>query len=434
MSLLAATGGLWMLASFLSYRDAHRALDELFDAHLAQSAQLLSAQAGHELLELEELQQEDLQQYARHFAVQLWDRQGRLQFRIGPAPAERFSPVEQGFSDATIGGRHWRVFSDWDYDHQILVQMAEPHDVREQAAARIALNGVLPMIMAMPVIGVLIWWIVSRGLAPVTRVGEAVARRAADNLEPLDVTPLPVEVQPLAVRLNDLFRRIGGSMENERRFTADAAHELRNPVAAIRAQAEAALGGGDPRASLENIAASATRLSRLVDQLLALARLDARAMSPGAGDTGRVEVDLVRLTRQTLAELAPAALERGASIELVAPDAALVRADPALLPVVIRNLVDNAVTHGGPGAQVTVSVGVQDGRVALAVSDDGPGVAPERLERLGQRFFRGPDRQTEGSGLGLSIVARIAQLHGAVLQYDSGAGRGLRVTVGFPAV
>lgn len=429
-SLLSAIGGLWLVALVVSYYDAHGELDQLFDAQLAQSAQLLSSQAGHELLELEELEREDLQQYARQFAVQLWDSDGRLLLRMGSAPATRFSDAERGFSNATIEGQEWRVFSDWDIEHRILVQMAERHDARERLAAQIALNALLPLVAALPLIGTLIWWIVTRGLAPIRRISDEVARRDPGNLNRLDIGAAPDEVHPLIERLNALFERIERSITSEKRFTADAAHELRNPVAAIRAQAEASLGAKDPdamRAGLSNISASATRLSRLVDQLLALARLDA-----GKDRYSFTNVDLVHVAKQTLARLAPGAIDRGTTIDFEGPDSAIIAGDATLLAAVIRNLVENAIVHGGPGVRVATRIGEIDGAYDLTVEDNGPGVAFEQRSNLGRRFFRGEAGDTERSGLGLSLVERIAELHGATTKYGEGLNhRGLRVCVRF---
>lgn len=431
-SLLGAIGGLWLVALVVSYYDAHRELDQLFDAQLAQSAQLLSSQAGHELLELDELEREDLQQYARQFAVQLWDPRGRLLLRMGAAPATRFSDTEHGFSDATIEGQQWRVFSDWDVEHGILVQMAERHDARERLAAQIALNALLPLVAALPLIGVLIGWIVTRGLAPIRRISEEVARRDPGNLDRLDIGAAPGEVHPLIERLNALFGRIERSIANEKRFTADAAHELRNPVAAISAQAEASLGEQDPnamRAGLSSISASATRLSRLVDQLLALARLDA-----AKDRISLTQMDLVKVTKQTLAELAPGAIEHGATIDFEAPDAAIVAGDAALLGAVVRNLVENAIVHGGPRVHIATRITKVDATYELTVEDDGPGVAVEHRKNLGRRFFRGEAHGAAGSGLGLSLVERIAELHGATTEYSEGPSqRGLRVCLRFSA-
>jgi two-component system sensor histidine kinase QseC len=429
-SLLGAVGGLWLIALVVSYYDAHRELDKLFDAHLARSAQLLSSQAGHEPVELEDLEQEELQQYVQQFAVQLWDSRSRLLLRTGSAPATRFSQTERGFSDATINGQHWRVFSDWDVEHRILVQMAERHDARERLAAQIALNALLPLGAALPLMGALIWWIVSRGLAPISRIGGEIARREPGNLDRLDIDTAPGEIRPLIERLNALFERIERSIASERRFTADAAHELRNPVAAIRAQAEASLGAEDPsavRAGLTSISASAARLSRLVDKLLALARLDAARDRIAFAD-----LDLASVAKQTLAELAPGAIERGATVDFAGPDSVIVSGDVMLLAAAIRNLVENAVVHGGPGVHVATRIARVDRTVELTVEDNGPGIAAEQRVNLGRRFFRGEARDAEGSGLGLSLVERIAELHGASIGYSEGADhRGLRVSIRF---
>lgn len=431
-SLLTAVGGLWVVASIASYVDAHREIDRLLDAHLAQSAQLLSRQAGHELLEMDDLEPEELQPYAQQFAVQLWDEHGRLALRMGPAPASRFSSVERGFSDAVVDGEQWRVFSDWDAEHGILVQMAERHDARRRLAMKVALNGLLPLLIALPIMGVLIWRLVAGGLGPIRRIADEVAQRDPGNLDSLEDSAAPAEIQPLVARLNALFQRIRRSIESERRFTSDAAHELRNPVAAIRAQAEASLASNDPakaRAGLSSIEQSASRLSRLVDQLLALARLDARAEG-----VPLAEIDLVRVARQTLAELAPGVFARGGSIDLEAPDSALIPGDATLLEVVIRNLVDNALVHGGAGVHIATAITVREDSIELCIADDGPGVPEELRERLGQRFLRAQRGHSHGSGLGLSIVARILELHGASIRYESGKhGRGLEVRITFPS-
>ena len=430
-ALLVTVSALWGVGVFASYFDAHRELDQLFDAHLAQSAQLLSRQAGHELLEMDDLEDEELRSYAHTFAFQLWSSRGELLMRMGAAPMTRFSSVEEGFSDVSIEGQVWRVFSEWDTEHQVLVQMGERHDTRERLAARIALNGFAPLIVLLPMMGVLVWMIVNDGLRPLRRVGEEVAQREASSLASLEISDLPAEVKPLAERLNALFQRIARSLENEKRFTADAAHELRNPTAAIRAQAETALAAGDAqslRSGLIHVLDSSQRLARLIDQLLALARLDTRTDALQIRD-----IDLVTLVRRTLAEIAPSAMERGATIDLEAPESALVCGDAVLLDVCIRNLVDNALAHGGAGVRITTRITECDSTWNVNVMDDGAGVRPEVLDRLGQRFFRAADASSPGSGLGLSIVERIVQLHHAAIRFESGhAGRGLSVTIAFP--
>jgi len=429
--LLSALAGVGVLLAIATYYDTHRALDQLLDAQLAQSARLLTQQAGHELLELEPLENSGVESYAQKFAVQVWNRQGELVVLSAGAPNQRFSTIERGFSDATIQGEEWRVFSDWDIDGQALVQVAELHNTRNELAMRVALNSIWPLLLALPVIGVLSWWLIGAGLRPLTRIGAQVSSRDPRNLEPLATDALPNEVRPLVERLNELFARIVLSLEGERRFTADAAHELRNPVAAIRAQAEAALTSTLPGAqhdAFKNIVASAERLARIVDQLLMLARLDVQSTAPPLQ-----RLEIVSLVRATLAELAPDLLAQGVDLELEAPESLAVKGDAALLQVVVRNLIDNAAKHAGASPKIWVRVEAKEGDVALNVADNGPGISEQDRAQLSRRFYRGAAAQGIGSGLGLSIVARIAQLHGGTLEAGSRHnGKGAVVVVRWP--
>jgi two-component system sensor histidine kinase QseC len=239
-------------------------------------------------------------------------------------------------------------------------------------------------------------------------------------------------VRPLVERLNALFARIAESLERERAFTADAAHELRTPLAAIRAQAQVAReAGGDAerRRALELVIAGCDRAARLSEQLLTLARLDAE-------DASRrfARCDLSEIARDVLGELAPAAYERGVSVELEATGPVPVHADAGLLRVLLRNLADNAVRYSPPGSAVRVRVEASADCALLCVSDEGPGIPSAERARVLDRFYRALGTSQPGVGLGLSIAARIAALHGATLDLSDGpGGRGLAVRVRFPA-
>jgi signal transduction histidine kinase len=263
-------------------------------------------------------------------------------------------------------------------------------------------------------------------------VGRAVARRDPANLAPLDVGSPPREVAPLVASLNSLFERVQASMEHERRFTADAAHELRTPIAALRAQAEVALAADDEaqrRHALGGVIEGCDRAAHLIGQLLTLARLDpARAGSPDE------TADLAAVAREVAAMHAQAALERGLELSVEAPGSAIVAAEPALLQILLRNVVDNAVRYAaGVGREIRIEV-VDGGHPVCRIVDDGPGIPSEERGRLGERFHRGPGVSEEGSGLGLSIVQRIADLCGATVTFETApGGRGLCVTVHFLA-
>jgi two-component system sensor histidine kinase QseC len=256
-----------------------------------------------------------------------------------------------------------------------------------------------------------------------------VALREPSNLGALDAENVPAEVAPLVTSLNRLFERVAMSMENERRFTADAAHELRTPFAALRAQAEVARGAGtdlERRHALDQIIAACDRAARLIQQMLTLAR-----MEPEHFSLRHDQVDLSALARRVMADLAPAAMAQGAEMELECQGAAMVSGDADLLELLMRNLTDNAVRHGGGQVNVRV-MGDAGDAVTLEVRDHGPGLGEADRQRLGERFFR-PLKSATGSGLGLSIVSRIASLHGAVLKFEEArAGHGLSVSVRFP--
>jgi len=240
------------------------------------------------------------------------------------------------------------------------------------------------------------------------------------------------EMLPLAAALDDLLRRIGDLLANERRFTADAAHELRTPVAAIRMQAQVARAAADDAArahALDGLLAGCDRAARLIDQLLTLARVES-AQAPEMAS-----VELAGVARAVMADLAPAALAKGQHVELDAPGAYEVRGNALLLAVLVRNLVDNAVRYAPGGAAVRVRLHRDGGTVVLDVEDGGPGLPDADLARLGERFFRVPGSAASGSGLGWSIVRRIAAVHHARVDVGRSAGLGgLMVTVTFGRV
>jgi two-component system sensor histidine kinase QseC len=284
--------------------------------------------------------------------------------------------------------------------------------------------------VALPLFGMLVWWVVGRALQPLDRLGDELAARSPTDLRPVRGGPLPLELVGLVDRLDALLQRIRDSLDSERRFTSHAAHELRTPVAAMRAQTEVALGTDDASvrdAALRQSVQACDRMSRLVTQLLVLARADDATALPVMS---LCRLDLI--AEQVLADVASDELADGVNLSLDAPAAVGVEGDSALLDALIRNLAENAIRHAGPGANVRVAVTARDGHALLTVEDDGPGVPREVLDQLGRRFFRGPETRASGSGLGLSIVLRIAELHRGNVRFSSGdGGRGFKAEVNF---
>lgn len=423
----------WAAAVALTWVDARHELDELLDSHLAQAAALLVVQQA----DLDDDRQVDaptLHRYAPRVAFLVF-HDGQLVLRSANAPAwpgaGAGKDFERGFRTLRVRGADWRVFATHGAERDVQVYVGERMDSRSSILRAVLRSAAWPMLLALPLLGLAVWWAVARGVAPLRRLGRTLAGRAADDLQPVALGGAPSEMAPMVAALNGLFERIAALLDSERRFTADAAHELRTPIAAIRAQAQVALAEADDerrRHALRNTLAGCDRATRLVEQLLTLSRLEADAARGGT------RVDFAAVARSAAAEVAPAALARGQVLEVDADERSVVLGDEVLLHVLVRNLVDNAARYGPPGARITVRVGPEGGRIALAVEDSGPGLADADLARLGQRFFRVAGSEASGSGLGWSIVRRIADLHSArVLVERSAALGGLAVRVSLAA-
>ena len=421
----------WLATAAFTYFDAREEIGEMLDAHLAQSAGLIAAQLEHELEDEHGAKVPRQYKHERKIAFQVWDRKDRLLLRSASAPASRLQSRSEGYGDAVIDGKRWRIFSRWDESRHYLVQVGERYELRDELAESVASHLLHPLYFALPALALLIWLAVGAGLAPLAGVAREVGRRAPDNLAPLDEASAPREISPLIGALNALFDRLRTSLEQERRFTADAAHELRTPLAAVKTQAQVAIGAtadAERTRALANVVAGTDRASRLVEQLLVLARLDPQTALP-PGQT----VDLQALAQQGVAESAPAAAGKGIEVGLAPGAAAPVAGDAVLLAVLLRNLLDNAVRYTPPGGEVEVSVRPVDGGVSLTVVDNGPGIPEAERGQVFERFHRVLGSGEAGSGLGLSIVRRIADLHRAGVSLEAGpGGRGLRVEVSFP--
>jgi len=428
--LLGAVAVIWIGVAVASYVDARHEIDELLDAHLAQASTLLIAQAGHDLDEIDEHVPET-RRYARRVAFQFWEGGTRLRLRSSNAPHDRLSTHDEGFSDVRIDGQRWRVFSGWDSRHRYLVQVGERLGARDQIVAAMARNLLLPLVVALPLLALLVWLVIERVLRPLRVLNREVAHRAPDHLAPVDVGRTPAEVAPLVTNLNGLFGRVQASIANERRFTADAAHELRTPLAALRAQAQVARGATDDRErahALDNVLAGCDRAAHLVDQLLTLARLE-----PAHAQIAHTDVALAKIVQAAIADAMPAALEKDIDVALREGESAHVQGDARLLGILFRNLLDNAIRYSPRGTSVDVDIGCDDGKPRATVRDQGAGVPAAVRARLGQRFERLGISEVSGTGLGLSIVKRIAELHSADVAFDEAPGGGLAVTVTFPA-
>lgn len=420
--LLALAAGLAVAAGAV-YVQAREDANALFDFHLREVVASLPGRAFPAIAANDGAVLED------GTVVQIWDASGaRLYFSHPRAllPAR----AELGFTTVDTPSGAWRVYSAIVGSN--VVQAAQPMRVRRTMAAGVALRTLWPFLALLPVLGAAILVLVRRGLAPLDDLARDVARRSERSLEPVPVGAAPEEVRPLVHALNDLLQRLEHSLATQRAFVADAAHELRTPLAALRLQSQLVERAPDDAARREALGAMGAGLARaahLVEQLLTLARQE-----PGAsGATDLAPCRLADLAREAVASRAVLAVERGIDLGVGRQDEGRVAGSAGALAILLGNLVDNALRYTPSGGRVDVEV-LRDGdALVLAVSDTGPGIPPEERERVFDRFYRLPGSPGAGSGLGLAIVRRIAEAHGAEVVLDERAGGGLVARVRFAA-
>ncbi|HET9642189.1 MAG TPA: ATP-binding protein [Burkholderiaceae bacterium] len=420
--VLGAAAAVWIATAAWTWFDVRHEVDELLDSHLAQAAALLIAQQSHPQDDDVDREVAPLHRYARRVSFQVWHR-GALALRSANAPADGpMAPSSQGFQEVMLHGERWRVFATEGRERDVRVYVGERADARDHIL-RAVTRGVLgPLFIALPLLGGLVAWAVWGGLDPLRKLSALLARRSPQALDAVSLSSPGRELQALVDALNTLLGRIANLLQAERRFTSDAAHELRTPLAALKAQAQVALAAEDDasrRHALRCTLEACDRASHLVDQLLLLSRVENQI----EGTT--VATDLTILSRKVLADLAPYAIDKRQTLELDAPPRCPVSGNETLLGALLRNLVDNALRYSPPGARIHVRV---DGD-SITVDDTGPGIDAASRARLGERFFRVAGTGEIGSGLGWSIVRRIADAHRLVVRAEPSPLGGLRVVV-----
>lgn len=435
--LLSTILVVWLAVTLSTWWRASIEVHEVFDAQLAQVAKLVTAGARHEAKEEDfEEYESDLwrQEYESPAVFQVWSMDGRLLVRgPGVSALPLSAATRDGYTDERIDGELWRVLTVFLPDLGYRIQVAHAYSARDALIRRFVLQVLQPVLLALPIMGFLLWLGIDRGLAPLRWLADQVATRDHTSLSPVPDEGVPLEVTPLVSEINELFTRLGEALECYSRFTADAAHELRTPLAGLRVQAQSALRAGteaDRLQALAHVQQGVDRCTHLVEQLLALARIEPAQVERVFADT-----DLVQVATGVLAGITPKALSRGVDIQLLRGGPASVSGNAELIGVMLRNLVENSIEVTPEGGCVTVRVGGTPGERCLTVEDTGPGIPDGERGRVFERFHRLPDAPGPGSGLGLSIVQAIASLHNAsvVLTDREATGGGLRVTVNFSA-
>lgn len=411
----------------VAYRTVLKEADDIFDYHMQQMA--LSLRAG--LPPSAAVGGIGSGEQNFEFVVQVWTADGVRIFESAEQAALPQLAV-LGFADVRARGTTYRVFSM--QTSGLVIQVAQDMAARRNMAGALALRTIAPVALMAPLLMLIVWWVVSLSLAPVARVRTQVASRQADDLSAVSEEGLPDEVRPLVQELNLLFDRVRHAFDAQKHFVADAAHELRSPLAALKLQVQGLQRAPDAAArevAVSRLVAGIDRATRLVEQMLALARHEA-SMAAGAKPE---PVDLAETARLAISDAVAAAQARRIDIGISHADAAaVVKGQPEALRMLLRNLVDNAVKYTPEGGRVDVGIAVQGGGVELSVDDSGPGLPEEERGRVLDRFYRSGEPQAPGSGLGLAIVKSIADLHGAsVALAASPSLGGLRAVVRFPA-
>jgi len=423
LSLLGMLVVTALVMGALTYRNVLAETESLFDYQLRQMAFSLRDQGEIAPAQASTLADEELD-----FVVQIWTEDGRI---IYPPRLRNDLPTRAvlGLADVTVQGKTWRAFSVASRDR--VIQVAQPVQIRRRLAVGAALRSVAPLLFIAPAMALLIWWLAAQTLAPLRRLADGVRARDEQSLQPLPTTGLPDEAAPLVGALNGLLLRLGRALGAQRAFVADAAHELRSPLTALKLQMQLLKRAPDDAAraqAAEALNAGIDRAARLVEQLLTLARTE-----PGAPLAALVPLELGELVRAAVADTVPFAHARGTALALIADAPVWVRGDAATLTVLVRNLADNAVRYAPPAARVEVRVLEEAGSALLRVDDAGPGIPPEERARVFDRFYRHAAGDEAGTGLGLAIVRSIAERHGAAVRLADSPLGGLRVEVRFAA-
>ncbi|VVC76143.1 Sensor protein QseC [Aquicella siphonis] len=368
----------------------------------------------------------------QRFLFQVWSKSGELIMQSSEVPIRVLQDAPLGFSDKVIHGDDWRIYSTYDDKIQSKIIVAELYNIRRELADDIARSNANILLITYPVFGLLVWFIISLALRSVTRVTTEISNRASTYLEPVQLTEIPVEIKPLVAELNQLFIRLKLAFERNKRFSADAAHELRTPLAALKTHVQVALKAdneADRTKALRKVIESVDRSSHVVAQLLTLSRLGEEEAL-----TDVKPLDLHKLAMEIIAYLAPHALEKNIEIELSSPPAQpFVVGNDTALGILIRNIVDNAIRYTPTHGEVKVSIIDTGTQIIFRVTDTGPGIPAELRERVFERFYRILGTKASGSGLGLAIVGQITALHHATIHLATPQnGIGLQFDVAFP--
>ncbi|VVP00624.1 Sensor protein QseC [Pseudomonas fluorescens] len=430
--------------SVLNLHDSNHEIAEVYDAQLAQNARLLQGvmrmpMASKEHAELYQAFNKALSEavpgvdghpYESKLAFQVWNPKGEVLVHTASAPSFSAPPTKPGFSDVVdLHDRHWRAFMLEDKHNDLRIWVGERDDVRSDLVERIVSHTLWPNVLGSLTLAAMVWMAIGWGLKPLADMAATLRARHSGSLEPLQLTPLPSELEPMQAALNRMLAQIQEVLGRERRFIADAAHEMRTPLAVLRVHAQNLLEAGteqERRESLEFLIAGVDRTSRLVNQLLTMARLEPNTVTPVLHP-----IDLTETVRASLVQLTPWLLSKNLELAFDANERPIkVVADAAAIDIALNNLISNAANFSPAHGVIRVQLSQADGFYHLSVEDQGPGIDEADRERLFERFYSRGNAQ--GAGLGLTIVNTIATRLGGRITLVNRPEGGLRATLSIP--
>jgi len=429
--LLAVTA--WLCASVVAWHQTIKQLNTLFDTQQLQFARRISAMDFNEIRSPQPPLVASRKVKNGHYdddvmAFTIYTAEGAMVLHDGENGRDiPFTYHQDGFEDGylTTDDDTWRFLWLTTPDKRYRIVVGQEWEYREEMALKIITSQLTPWLVALPLMLLLLVVLLSRELRPLKKLTHTLRRRAPEAADSLDIKGVPSEVRPLVDALNHLFSRTHEMMIRERQFTSDAAHELRSPLTALKVQTDVAqLAKDDPQMrekALLQLHAGIDRATRLVDQLLTLSRLDSLANLDDVQS-----LSMADLLQSAVMDIYHPAHQAGVEVRLHRDaDNVTFAGQPLLLSLLVRNLLDNAVRYSPPGSQVDITLCSH----SFTIRDNGPGVDDATLARLGERFYRPPGQDQPGSGLGLSIVQRIAALHQMSVTFDHAPGGGFRVQI-----
>ncbi len=428
-----------VLISVLIWLEASHEIEELFDAQLSQDSKFIlgiAVQAFNKGIVLDSREiissVQPNHEYEKKISFQIWYRD-RLLVKSDFAPDTRMS-LHEGYSDQIINGIKWRTFKTSltfkNKTYHIIV--AESYAIRNELLTEIVINLLIPFVLVLPVFLILLHYVIIQGLTPLYKLARTVENKQVNDFSPIADEAVPQEILSVIHSLNNLLEKQESAFSRERRFTNNAAHELRSPIAAIQVQAQVAINSFDKpqqlKNALDNILKGTERSTRLVQQMLTLARLEPEAIQNKFGT-----FNLDDLIQNTLADMAHLALQKEMELSFEHAESRDYHcygyADG--IQIMLRNIIENAIRYTPQGGSIKISLKVQDNDFVIVVKDSGPGIHADDLDKVMERYYRATDQNDQGCGLGMSIVKHIVELHqgSIILENDNG----LRVTICLPA-